>query len=71
MEPPNLHLQSNSINVIGTPQSGWTKKPQHMPTSVVSPGLVQTYSGPDPKLSLREQLYTVKNTMNKQIQFTN
>lgn len=60
-------MQSNSINSIGTPQASWSKKPGHGTTSIVSPGLVQTYSGPDAKLTLREQLYTVKNSMNKQL----
>jgi len=60
-------MQSNSINSIGTPQANWNKKPGHGTTSIVSPGLVQTYSGPDAKLTLREQLYTVKNSMNKQL----
>ena len=56
-------MQSNSINAIGTPGANWQKKPGHG-TSIVSPGLVQTYSGgPDAKLSLREQLYTVKNSI--------
>lgn len=68
VEPPNIHIQSNSINAIGTPQANWSKKASLNQTSIVSPGLVQTYQGgPDAKLSLREQLYTVKNGINKQI----
>ena len=69
VEPPNIHVQSNSINAMSTPQAGWGKKLVHVAaTSVVSPGLIQNgYNVPDPKLSLREQLYSVKNTMNKQI----
>ena len=69
VEPPNIHLQSNSINAIGTPGANWQQKKggMHNQTSIVSPGLVQTYQGPDNKLSLREQLYTVKNGMKKQI----
>ena len=59
-------MQSNSINAIGTPGQNWSKKNTGgHGTSIVSPGLVQTYSGPDAKLSLREQLYTVKNNMGK------
>ena len=54
VEPPNIHLQSNSINAIGTPGANWKAKGAHNQTSIVSPGLVQTYSGPDAKLSLRE-----------------
>jgi len=64
-------MQSNSINAIGTPGANWNKKPPGHGTSIVSPGLVQTYSGPDAKLSLREQLYTVKNSMGgNKIQFS-
>ena len=67
VEPPNIHMQANSINAIGTPGTNWNKKAGHNQTSIVSPGLVSNYQGPDAKLSLREQLYTVKNGMNKQI----
>jgi len=69
VEPPNIHMQAQSINTIGGPVGNWQKKPGHG-TSIVSPGLGQTYSGPDQKLSLREQLYSVKNSMGKQLQFS-
>ena len=68
VEPPNIHAQSSSINAIASPQ--WPTKKQHGTTSIVSPNLGQTYSGPTNNLSLREQLYSVKNSMSKQIQFS-
>jgi hypothetical protein len=38
VEPPNIHVQSSSINAIASPVGNWQKKPAG--TSIVSPGLV-------------------------------
>lgn len=64
VEPPNIHAQSNSINAIASP-ANWQSNKKHGATSIVSPNLGQTYSGPANNLTLREQLYSVKNSMSK------
>ena len=67
-------MQAQSINSIASPSGGQWSKKAHGATTIVSPGL-QTYNrgpvvGPDAKLTLREQLYSVKNSMGKQLQFS-
>ena len=44
VEPPNIHLQANSINAIGTPGVNWQKKTAG--SSVVSPTLVGNQPAP-------------------------
>ena len=66
VEPPNIHSQNTSINTIAAPSNWQPKKGNAL---VQSPGLQTTYNS-NQNMSLREQLYSVKNSMQTKIQFS-
>ena len=68
VEPPNLQHNSHSINQIASPPPNWQKN-KNPGTIVTSPNLGSTY-GTSNNLTLREQLYSVKNSMQKNLQFS-